>query len=296
MRTNLVGLLTLAAVAVAADQNSYERGVAEWRALHEAKLKADDGWLTVVGLYWLKDGENRIGSKAGVEVSLPGSMPLRAGAIIVHDGKARFKPAPGVAVTINGKPAPEMDLRTDVEPSYDVLALGRVKFYVIKRDGKLGVRVKNNDSSTRRQFTGLHWYPVDASWRVQAKFIPWAKPHVISFDTLKGVREKDESPGYVVFHRAGKEFRLEPVVDDNQLWFVIRDETSGKATYSASRFLYAELPKGGLKQEGPVELDFNKAENPPCVFTDFATCPLPPPQNRLPVPVAAGEQMYGSQH
>jgi uncharacterized protein (DUF1684 family) len=296
MRTNLVGLLTLAALAIAADPAGYLRSIGEWRAAHESTLKAEDGWLTVVGLHWLRDGENRVGSMAGVEVPLPDSALERVGAITVQNGKAHFKPAPGAAVTINGKATRETDLRTDVEAAYDVLAIGRVKFYVINREGKLGVRVKDNESAARRQFTGLRWYPVDPSWRIQAKFIPWDKPHALTFDTLAGVHEKDESPGYVLFHHDGKEFRLEPVVEDNQLWFVMRDQTSGKSTYSASRFLYAELPKGGVKQSGPVELDFNRAENPPCVFTDFATCPLPPPQNRMSVAVTAGEQMYGKQH
>src|ERR1019366_4333475 len=273
MRANLVGLLTLTTLAIAADPSSgsYERDLATWRAAHEAKLKADDGWLTVVGLHWLKDGDNRIGSRDGMEVPLPRTAPQMVGTVTVQKGKARFKPAPGAAVTINGKPAHETDLRTDLEPIYDVLAVGRVKFHVIQRDNKLGIRVKDNDSDTRRKFTTLRWYPPDPSWRIQAKFLPWSKPHTLSFDTLAGIREKAESPGYVSFSRNGKEFHLEPSIDENQLWFVIRDETSGKTTYSASRFLYADLPKGGIKQEGTVELDFNKSENPPCVFTDFAT-------------------------
>ena len=161
---------------------------------------------------------------------------------------------------------------------------------------KLGVRIKDNDSAARREFTGLKWYPPDPSWRVQAKFVPWDKPHAVTFDTAVGVKETDESPGYVTFQRDGKEYRLEPVVDDNELWFVMRDQTSGKTTYGASRFLYAAMPKDGVKRAGTVEIDFNRAENPPCVFTDFATCPLPPPQNRLPLAVTAGEQMYGKQH
>ena len=131
---------------------------------------------------------------------------------------------------------------------------------------------------------------------MQAKFIPFDKPRKVMFDTLAGVKEEDESPGYVTFTRGGMEYRLEPVLDDGELWFIMRDGTSGKATYGASRFLYAALPKGGVKQAGTVEIDFNKAENPPCVFTDFATCPLPPPQNRLSLAVTAGEQMYGKQH
>jgi uncharacterized protein (DUF1684 family) len=291
-------VLLLVGIATAADlsQDSYHQAIAQWRERQEAKLKADDGWLTVVGLNWLKEGDNRVGSNPKFEVPLPKSAPEYAGTIIVKAGKARFRPAPGVAVTFNGKPAFETELKPDAEPKYDVLAVGRVKFFVIKREDRLGVRVKDNDSAARREFTGLRWYPVDTAWRIQAKYIPWDKPHPVTFDTAVGVKERDESPGYVTFQKNGNEYRLEPVVDEGQLWFVMRDLTSGKTTYAASRFLYADMPKDGLKKSGTVELDFNKAENPPCVFSNFATCPLPPPQNRLSLAVTAGEKMYGTQH
>ena len=295
MRTRLTALvLILGAMALAADD--YQRTLAEWRTQREAKLKAEDGWLTVVGLTWLKDGDNRVGSNPTFEVRLPKAAPDKVGTLTLKAGKVRFRPEKGVAVTMNGKPAMETELKPDIDANYDRLAVGRVKFFIIKREDKLGVRIKDNDSAARREFTGLKWYPVDPSWRVQAKFVPWDKPHAVTFDTAVGVKEQDESPGYVSFQRDGKEYRLEPVVDDNELWFVMRDQTSGKTTYGASRFLYAEMPKGGVKKSGMVEIDFNRAENPPCVFTDFATCPLPPPQNRLPLAVTAGEQMYGKRH
>ena len=294
MRTRLTALVLLLGGAAVADD--YQRTLTEWRAQREAKLKADDGWLTVVGLTWLKDGENRVGSNSTFEVQLPKSAPDRVGTLTVKAGKVRFRPEKSVAVTMNGIPAVESDLKPDVDAHYDRLAVGRVKFFIIKREDKLGVRIKDNDSAARREFSGLKWYPVDPSWRIQAKYIPFDKPHSVTFDTAVGVKEQDESPGYVTFQRGGKEYRLEPVVDDNELWFVMRDQTSGKTTYGASRFLYAEMPKGGVKQPGTVEIDFNKAENPPCVFTDYATCPLPPPQNRLPLAVTAGEQMYGKRH
>jgi uncharacterized protein (DUF1684 family) len=281
------GLMAIAMVAFAA--GAYESEIGQWRSQREAKLKAEDGWLTVVGLDWLKEGDNRVGSNASFEVPLPKPAPERVGVLTVKGGKTYFRPEPGVAVTLNGKAATAVELKPDTEPHYDVLAVGRVKFFVIKREEKLGVRVKDNDSATRREFTGLRWYPTDPSWRVQAKFVAWDKPRKLTFDTAVGVKEEDESPGYVSFQRDGKEYRLEPVIDGKQLWFVMRDLTSGKSTYAASRFLYAEMPKNGV-----VDLDFNRAENPPCVFTDFATCPLPPPQNRLQLAVTAGEQMYGS--
>ena len=300
MRTRRIGfgLAMAVTMAFAADTaaTGYQRSIAEWRAQREAKLKAEDGWLTVVGLTWLKPGANRVGSDPSFEVRLPKSVPANVGTLTLKAGKVRFTPAPAVAVTMNGAAAKETELKPDVDAKYDRLAVGRVKFFIIKREDKMGVRIKDNDSAARREFSGLKWYPVDPSWRVTAKYVPFDKPHTMTFDTAVGVKEQDESPGYVIFQRAGKEYRLEPVVEDNELWFVMRDQTSGKTTYGASRFLYTDLPKAGVKQAGTVEIDFNKAENPPCVFTDYATCPLPPPQNRLPLAVTAGEQMYGNRH
>ena len=276
-----IAVFTLAAlVACGADPSAYQREIAQWRAAREAKLKADDGWLTVVGLHWLSEGESRVGSDPRAEVPLPASTPLRVGTVTLAKGKAHFKPAAGIALK-------EMDLKPDTEPNYDILSLGRVKFYLIQRDDKFAVRVKDNDSAARQRFTTLRWYPVDPSWKIRAKFIP--SPHTVTFDTEVGVKERDESPGYVTFTRGGQEFRLEPVKDGDELFFVMRDHTSGKTTYAASRFLYTALPRNGF-----VELDFNKAENPPCVFTEYATCPLPPPQNRLKLAVKAGEQTYGT--
>ena len=300
MRTTLSVPLLLAAAGFAAEAfaadpapANYQRTIAEWRAQHEAQLKADDGWLTVVGLDWLKPGENRAGSNPDFEVRLPKTAPDKVGTLTLQAGKVRFRPEKGVAVTLNGAPAVETVLKPDTDANYDRLAVGRTTFFVIQREDKLGVRIKDNDSPARRQFSGLQWYPVDASWKVTAKFVPYDKPRKVTFETLVGVKEEDESPGYVSFERGGQQYRLEPVLDGNELWFVMRDQTSGRTTYGASRFLYAPLPKNGVKQSGTLEIDFNKAENPPCMFTDFATCPLPPPQNRLPMAVTAGERMYG---
>ena len=276
MRT--AGLVAIAVAAIAADSGAYQREIAKFRAERETKLKADDGWLTVVGLHWLKNGINTVGSDPYTDAPLPKSAPPMVGTIVLSKGKVHFKPASGVQLK-------EMDLKTDVTPQYDRLTLGRVKFFVIEREDRFGVRVKDNDSEARRKFTGLRWYPVDPSWKVKAKFTP--SPHDVFFDTEVGVKEKDQSPGYVTFARGGKEYKMEPVTEDDHLWFVFRDQTSGKTTYAASRFLYVPMPKDGF-----IEIDFNKAENPPCVFTDYATCPLPTPQNRLQLAVTAGEQMY----
>jgi uncharacterized protein (DUF1684 family) len=290
----LTVFLAITSLVAAADPSAgtYERTVTEWRAEHDEWLKAEDGWLTVVGLAWLKAGPNRVGSSPKADVSLPKSAPRRVGTITVKNNQARFIPARGARVTLNGKFAKATVLKPETGSGYDTVGIGSVKFFLIRREGKLAVRVKDNTSPARKQFTGSRWYPVDSTWRIQATFVPWDKPHPLVFDTAVGVKEPNQSPGYVRFERNGREFRLEPVIDENELRFVIRDETSGKTTYAASRFLYADLPKNGLHASGPIELDFNRAENPPCVFTEFATCPLPPPQNRLAMPVTAGEQMY----
>jgi uncharacterized protein (DUF1684 family) len=267
----------------------YRQEVEQWRAQRQSKLAADYGWLTVVGLDWLKEGENRVGADPASEVPLPpGSAPARVAVISFHAGKALLHPASGVPLTLNGKPAKETTVREDD----DVLAINRLQFYLIRRGDKAGIRLKDDDAATRKHFQGLTWYPVDPSWRIQAKFTAWSAPRAVVFHNTIGQEETDQSPGYVTFQKDGREFRLDPVVDEGKLFFVLRDQTSGKATYGASRFLYAEPAKDGI-----VWLDFNKAENPPCAFTDYATCPLPPPQNRLALAITAGEKKYaGSSH
>jgi len=241
-------------------------------------------------LSWLKEGDNRAGSDPKADVPLPASLPPQVGVLSLHSGHVKFQPSAGVKL-------PSKDLK----PDSDVLALGTVKFFLIQRgEGadaksgvKFGVRVKDSEAATRKEFTHLSWYPVDPSWRIVANYIPWDKPHVLSFDTvIAGLQEQDASPGIVKFEREGKEYTLE---SDSDGEIVFRDQTTGHATYGAGRFVDINLPKN-LKAPASVVLDFNEAYNPPCVFTAYATCPLPPPQNRLPLPIAAGELMYNGHH
>jgi len=267
----------------------YQQEVDQWRAEHQRKLAADYGWLTVVGLDWLKEGENRVGADPSSEVPLPpGSAPQRVAILSLHAGKVTLHPVSAVPLTLNGKLATQTTLREDD----DILAINRLKFYLIRRGDRFGIRLKDNDSAERKHFQGLSWYVVDPAWRIQAKFTAWPTPHSMVFHNTIGQEESEPSPGYVTFQKDGREFRLEPMLDDGQLFFVFRDQTSGHTTYAASRFLYAQPAKNGV-----VVLDFNKAENPPCAFTAYATCPLPPPQNRLALAVTAGEKKYaGSAH
>jgi uncharacterized protein len=266
----------------------YRQQVERWRAQHQTALAADDGWLTVAGLDWLKEGENRVGADPASEVPLPpNSVPQHVATISFHAGQAVLHPAPGVPLTLNGKPAAPTTLHEDT----DILAINRLKFYLIRRGDRVGIRLKDNDSPERKRFSGLTWYPVDPAWRIRAKFTAWDTPHTIAFTNTIGQKATEPSPGFVTFTRNGREYRLEPTLDEGTLFFVFRDRTSGKTTYGASRFLYAEPAKDGV-----VYLDFNQAENPPCAFTAYATCPLPPPQNRLDLAVEAGEQKYNGGH
>ncbi len=292
----LIGLIAFFAFALSAADtgDNYPQQVEHWRAERQKKLTADYGWLTVVGLDWLKEGDNRVGADPSSDVPLPpGSAPQRVAIISLHAGKVVLHPAPGVPLTLNGKPAGETALREDD----DVLAINHLKFYLIRRGDRAGIRLKDNDSDARKHFQGLSWYPVDPAWRIQAKFTAWTTPHTLLFHNTIGQEETDQSPGYVTFQKDGREFRMEPVLDEGKLFFVLRDQTSGKSTYGASRFLYTEQPKDGPAKDSMVWLDFNKAENPPCAFTAYATCPLPPPQNRMALAISAGEKKYaGSQH
>jgi uncharacterized protein (DUF1684 family) len=262
----------VAVSAFAADPN-YARDVEQYRADREASLKKDEGWLTVVGLFRLKQGDNKVGSGDANDVALPAPAPANLGKINFLKGQ--------VVYYANGKPG------TLLRPNVDVITVGAIKFFVIKRGEEYLIRVKDNNSQLRRDFTGLKWFPVDPSWKIAAKFTPYNQPHTILFDSQNGVKQPMQSPGYVTFSRGGKEYKLEPVMEGRELFFVFRDATSNKTTYGAARFLYAEPPVGGA-----VILDFNKAINPPCAFTAYATCPLPPPQNRLTLGVTAGEKKY----
>jgi len=272
-------LLVLAACGTARkDPASHQQEIEKWRSERVARLTAPDGWLTLVGLFWIEEGESRVGSNPNFEVPLPTGLPDRVGTITLQKGKAHFTPAAGVNLK-------ETDLRPDSVAGYDVLSLGTASFYLIDRGRRFGIRVKDTKSPAREHFVGLDYYPVDSSWKVDAKFIP--SPHHVTFQTEASVTEEGDSPGFVEFERDGKQIRLEPTQEDNELFFVIRDSTSGKTTYAASRFVYSGLPK-----DGRVEVDFNRAYNPPCVFTAYATCPLPPAGNRMTVAIEAGEKIY----
>ncbi len=276
----------------ASAQDAHRTAVDAWHAARETRLAAEDGWLSLIGRDWLNPGENSLGSAPGSTVLLPEwAAPAKAGVFILEGTTVRFKPLPGSGLQLNGKPAIETVLKSDADGTPDVLMAGRVKFYLIRRGTRLGVRIKDSQNPARKAFHGVPRYPVDPAWRVEADFIPYATPQTRLIPTVLGTTEPMSAPGLLRFKVGGREITLEPMVEDPdhpELFLIFKDTTSARGTYPAGRFLYADMPKNGK-----VVLDFNRAINPPCAFTLFATCPLPPKQNQLDIEVRAGEKDPG---
>jgi uncharacterized protein len=253
---------------------TYPSEIAEWRQKREAGLRRDGGWLTVTGLFWLHEGQNVFGSAAQSDIVLPAG-PARAGVFELHHGKVTVKMDGGAR---------------EVKPdSDDVVNAGRLHLYVIKRSDQTGIRMKDPESPYLKNFHGIEVFPAREEYKVTAQFV--ADPQKIPITNILGQTEPEDSPGYVVFRLHGQQYRLRPVFDDpgsKDLFFIFRDQTAEKETYGAGRFLDTDPPK-----DGKVVLDFNKAYNPPCAFTPYATCPLPPKENRLAVRIEAGEKKYG---
>ncbi len=285
--------ILLAALALLIPQTApqgYREGIEHWRRQRRALLQSEDGWLTVVGLFWLKEGRNTAGTGPDNNLVLPeGSAPPRVGNFEFHDGKTTFQAASGVQASVNGRPAGRAILKPDTSGAADLLRIRDLTMFVIERGGRYAVRVKDKNSRARREFQGLDYFPVNERYRIRGRFVPYNPPRKVSIPNILGGTEEDTSPGYVVFALDGREFRLVPVNSGDMLFFIFKDPTARKETYPAGRFLFTGLP-----EKGEVELDFNKAVNPPCAFTDFATCPLPPEENILPVRIEAGEMRLGA--
>ncbi|MFL6246616.1 MAG: DUF1684 domain-containing protein [Thermoanaerobaculia bacterium] len=259
--------------------------IAQWQEKRAERLKAEDGWLSLIGLFWLNEGNNVI--------SLPsaGSPTVK----LVRRGEAVvLEPTP--AMMIDGKPvANRVELRNDAhENGPTVVQMGTVRFQVIKRGDRLGLRVKDSQAPTRTHFQGLDYFPTDPKWRVEARFEPYNPVKKIPITDVTGMTSDNIAPGALVFTVDGKEYRIDPVLEEgsDEFFLIFKDATSRDETYQPGRYLYAAKPG----PDGKTVIDFNKAYNPPCAFTPFATCPLPPEQNRLPIRIEAGEKRYAGAH
>lgn len=228
-----------------------------WRANHERELRKPDGWLSLVGLHWLEPGQPNSEILEGATFTLRG-----------HEVFARW----------NGRERPLSDVP---------LRAGTRSYQAIERGGRFAIRVRDTEAQARREFHGLKWHPADPVWQVTAVWRPYSAKQARMIDSVGGIQQRMLASGAAEFSLRGQRFRLEPFDDGDQLMFVFKDETSRSTTYPGGRFLYAAPPRNGK-----IILDFNRAENPPCAYTPYATCPLAPKRNELPIAIEAGERRY----
>ena len=271
----------------------YIASIENWHNQRIKDLKKADGWLNLAGLFWLKEGENKIGCAEDNDIVFPeGLAPAHIGTVTLKDGLTTFHAYPGTDVTDNGKPVKEIVMESDLTDNPTVLAVDSLRWFVIRRENKTGIRLRNLNSSLVKNFKGINTFPVNEHWKVVARFVPYKPYKIISISSIIGTVEKDTVAGSLVFMFHGKSYSLDPVEEGNRLFIIFADQTSGDETYGAGRFLYANKPDSA----GNVVLDFNKAYNPPCAFTPYATCPLPPKENYLNLRITAGEKKYGGGH
>lgn len=311
MRTDLASLL-LAALALpacrtapvsapapsGADSHDLAAELDEWRRTRLAELRGEQGWLALVALHWLDDGEHRLGADPQSDLVFPAGAPPHIGTLRVHAGEPRLRVAPGVDARLAGAAISDLILRSDADPARpaDRVQIGdRFTFLVLSRGDRLALRLYDRNNPARTTFTGIDSFPLAPELRVQARFEPFATPREVDHPTVLGTTQRAVLPGVAVFTLAGQTLRLTPMRQPgphgDELLFVFRDATSGVETYPGGRFLLAAAPVNGH-----LLLDFNRAHNPPCTFTPYATCPLPLPENRLTVRIPAGERTWIGPH
>lgn len=276
-----------------ADPN-YVREIDNWHNKRINRLKADNGWLNLAGRFWLKQGESTFGSAKDNDIVVESSkVPEKIGSFKFKDSVVTFKTKDGVDVLLNGNPVKEIVMIDDQKKDMTVLQIGSIKFNLIVRDTLYGIRFRDLKSELVKNFKGIERFPVHESWKFNAKFEAYNPPKEIAVPNVLGQVSKEKSPGAVMFKREGKTYKIDAVDEgDDNLFLIIADRTSGNETYGGGRFMYVKKPDS----TGTIILDFNKAYNPPCVFTKYATCPLPPLQNYLKLRIKAGEKMYNEGH
>ena len=274
---------------MAGNPSNYEETILKVRREREERFKnTERGWLGLVGLYWLRDGENRIGSGPDNDIILPASVPDHIGVVIYNNGVATLRAMRGVPVYCNGKQVTLKTLVADIYEKPDFLQVGDLTLILLHRAGRHLIRVWDKNSELRKNFTGFNQYPVNPDYCIEARYTAYDTPRLIRIQDVLEIYHETPFQGYVTFKLKEEEYRLEAQVDeDNLMRLAFWDETNGDATYVGGRFLVVEMP-----MDGKVTIDFNRAYNPPCAYTDFATCPLPPPENRLPIRIEAGEKAY----
>jgi uncharacterized protein (DUF1684 family) len=287
----MLKLLTPAVlVSLVLQAGNYKTDVENFHQQRAVEIGGDTGWAALTDLRWLEDGQFTIGRSPANTIRLNApSSPERLGTLTVTPQAVTLQLAPGVVALVKGKPVTEIQVPVNAAPASGI-SVGGMTLAMIDREGRRGLRVWDRMSPARVNFRGLRWYPTDEKWHVDATFIPHQPVPTLRIQNIIGQTIQMANPGAAAFSVGGRQYRLEALLesaDADELFFMFRDATSGKATYGAGRYMYTPLPKNGR-----VTLDFNRAMNPPCAFTAFATCPLPPVKNRLIIPVEAGELDY----
>lgn len=281
MKLLLVFLVFLGSGSVQAAEN-YQ----DWRQKAEEKLRSEKNWLSVVGLHWLKEGKNALGSDFKNDLRLPKSAPASIGYVQKKGDNYTLHIENKTGLKIDGQ-SPQSDtvsLKTDADGAPTKLEQGTVEFFLITRKNGTGLRVKDPNSEARKNFAGRNWYPVKKEYVIEGQWAVFRAPKLIVIPDILGNQNEELVSGAIVFKHKGKNYSLYPTQEGDELFIVFKDATSGKTTYGNARFLYASIRK-----DGKVILDFNKAVNPPCAFTDYATCPKAPKENILDFPIEAGE-------
>jgi uncharacterized protein (DUF1684 family) len=261
--------------------------VEAWRAMHEADYRRD--WVTIAGLHFLNPGAQTAGGAKDRDIVLPSAVPAALGTFVLEERTVRFEPAPNADVNLAGsRVTAPIVLKDDGDGPADVLTSGAVKMAVHVSGARRSLRVWDPDGPLARGFKGFAWFPVQGEYRVTGRFIADAAPTPVQVANTFGDVDRFTTEGVVEFVLNGQTLRLRPFTTrPKRFYFVFKDASSGAETYSAARFLYADL-----RDDGTVMLDFNQAYNPPCAFNPYTTCPIPLPENRLPVKVLAGERAY----
>ncbi len=267
----------------------YITEIEQWHNKRIERLKADNGWLNLVGLYWLNEGENSFGSSEENDIQFPSTSPSMIGKIILKDSTVIFKSSEKANVRIDGQIVTESVLKEDITGKPTIMELGSLRWFIIKRDDRYGIRLRDLESTLVKEFEGIERFAVNDEWRIEADYKAYNPPKIISIPNILGTVSEERSPGKIIFEKDEKSYSLDAVDDVENLFFVFADKTSGEDTYGGGRFLYTDK----ADSNGIVVVDFNKAYNPPCVFTKYATCPLPPEQNYLKLKITSGEKNWG---
>ncbi len=281
-------LLTLNACNQNGDSSddAYLKEINRWKEKRLERLKSENGWLNLAGLFWLEEGINTIGSDSSNSIIYPDKAPPRLGKYILRNRQFSFVPEPGVEVLMEGKTIEELEIKTDKTGKPSLLETGSLAWFIIERGDQFGIRLRDYEHPAIDQLTHIECYPADPAWKIEAQFEAYEEPRELLIPTIIGTVEKNMCPGILRFNVKGVQQEFYPVAAGKRLFVIFADETNALETYGGGRFLYLQKPDN----RGLVAIDFNKTFNPPCAFTRFATCPLPPRENFLTVRIAAGEK------